>query len=200
MKFPHSSNLTTFSVLISLGMLPPFLGVVAQDKGSMRDVAKHEDLSQRLRMSQQNDPIKEIGPAIGKTEEDPSVPQSKRSLLASSSLLCFRGELTLVPKRAVLHVPDHLKSRFEVNGKVQVKNWEEFYLANRGWIRTMEVTRDQAMGYKPMPEATVQAIQGSSSVIIATYQKGPIAVRPYQEKEEESIEGTSEEATTPTRS
>ncbi len=152
-------------------------------RAPMRDVAKHDDLSMKLRMAQQKDPINNMGPAIGNLEEDPSIPQTKRSFIDSSTILCFRGLITFVPKRAVLHVPKHLESRLKIQGKIQVKNWQEFYLANRGWIRTIEVTRDQALGNTPFSEAAIAAMSESSSLIVATFKEGPIAVRPPQKKD-----------------
>ena len=169
--------------------------------GTMRDAASHDELSQRLRMAQQSDPIKDRGEAIGKIGEDPASANHKRSLLESSSLICYRGQMTLVPKRAVIHVPEHLEDRFGVKGKVEVKNWVEFYMANRGWIRPLEVTRDEALGFKPINEAKLEAIKESSTVVIATFKEGPIAVRPYVDPEAESAESettaTAENAAPP---
>jgi hypothetical protein len=165
--------------------------------GEMRDAASHDQLSSKLRMAQQSDPIKDSGPAIGEVEKDPASAQHKRSLLDSSAILCFRGELTLVPKRAVLHVPEHLEKRFGVNGKVEVKSWQDFYAANRGWIRPLEVTRDEAFGFKPLSEAKLEAIKESTTVVVATFKNGPIAVRPYVDPSEAAASSDKSETPTP---
>jgi hypothetical protein len=163
----------------------------------MRDAASHDQLSSKLRMAQQSDPIRDSGPAIGEIEKDPASAQHKRSLLDSSAILCFRGKLTLVPKRAVLHVPEHLENRFGVNGKVEVKSWQDFYAANRGWIRPLEVTRDEAFGFKPLSEAKLEAIKESTTVVVATFKNGPIAVRPYVDPAEEAASSDKSETSTP---
>ncbi len=164
--------------------------------GEMRDAASHDELSSQLRMARQSDPIKNSGPAIGEVEKDPASAQHKRSLLDSSSILCFRGQLTLVPKRAVLHVPEHLESRFGVNGKVEVKSWQDFYTANRGWIRPLEVTREEAFGFKPLSEAKLESIKESTTIVVATFKGGPIAVRPYVDPAEAA--GSPDNSKTPT--
>ena len=154
----------------------------------MRDTATHDQLSQSLRMAQQKDPIRDLGPAAGNVDEDPSVKNSTRDLIKDSTILCYRGFLTLVPKRAVLHLPDELKDRFEVKPNIAVKPWAEFYALNRGWIRTVEVTRAQAMGEEPMSEDAVKAFAESKAAIIATYKGGPISVLPLKVPEEEGTD------------
>ncbi|MDF1659918.1 MAG: hypothetical protein P1U58_20050 [Verrucomicrobiales bacterium] len=149
----------------------------------MRDSAKHDDLSRKLRMAQRADPIRELGPPVGKTEEDPSLANSERDLIKTSTVFSFRGFLTLVPKRAVLSLPENYKSRLSVTKGAKVQTFRDFYQSNRGWIRTMEVSREQALGHVPFEEATALAIAESSQVVIATYKGGPISVLPLQEEE-----------------
>lgn len=150
----------------------------------MRDVATHDELSQRLKMAQQNDPIRATGPAIGKSEEDPAKPLAERDLIKSSTTLAYRGFLTLVPKRSVLHIPEGFEDRLTVPAKVKVQTFRDFLASNRGWIRTMEVSREQALGHVPFPEETANAIQTSSQIVVATYKGGPISVLPLKDPEE----------------
>ena len=149
--------------------------------GPMRDAVTHEHLSQSLRTAQQKDPVRELGPAIGKVDEDPAVKNTSRDLIKDSTILCYRGFLTLVPKRAVLHLPEKLKDRFEAKPNIQVQTWADFYVANRGWIRTIEVTREQAMGEVAMSEEIVKSFETSTSAIVATFKGGPISVLPVPE-------------------
>lgn len=173
--------------LVSALSLSSLGAAVAQEiyKPVIRDSATHDQLSQTLRMAQQKDPIQNLGPAIGKTEEDPAKALAGRDLIKDSAILCYRGFLTLVPKRAVLHLPDELKDRFEEKNKVKVVSWQQFYQGNRGWIRTVEVTREQAMGQSPMNEEVVESFKTSKSAIIATFKGGPISVLPYVAPEPE---------------
>ena len=95
-----------------------------------------------------------------------------------------------------MHVPEHLESRFGVNGKVEVKSWQDFYTANRGWIRPLEVTREEAFGFKPLSEAKLESIKESTTVVVATFKGGPIAVRPYVDPAEAA--GSPDNSKTPT--
>lgn len=156
----------------------------SSDRSQMRDAVTHDELSRSLRMAQQKDPIRDLGPAIGKVEEDPSLQNSSRDLIKESTVICFNGNLTLVPKRAVLFIPEKLEERIGVKPKQRVKTWADFYQSNRGWIRTVEVSREQAMGQKPISEGILEAIAKSSSLVVATFKNGPISVIPYEEPEE----------------
>lgn len=157
----------------------------------MRDPVRHEDLSNKLRMAQQKDPIRNMGPAAGKVDEDPSQRTTSRDLIKESTVLCHRGFLTLVPKQAVLHQPDSLKDRFEAKDQVKVQTWADFFAANRGWIRTQEVSREQAMGLAPLPEGLMETFKGSQFVVVATFKGGPISVLPYQDPAQEAAENAS---------
>ncbi|MEM6277908.1 MAG: hypothetical protein AAF733_00415 [Verrucomicrobiota bacterium] len=183
-----------FSVIL-LGFL--ILGIQGElaaqkkvDLSQMRDAASHDELSQKLRMAKQSDPIRNLGPPTGNTEEDPSLANAERDLVKSSAIFSFRGNLTLVPKRAVLHVPSNYESRMAPVKGDKVQTWRQFYQSNRGWIRTMEVTREQALGHVPFSEETAEAISESSVVVVATYKGGPISVLPL--KDEEAVPAASD--------
>lgn len=196
------------ATILTLGLAAalPLLGEELPERKTqpMRDVATHGQLSQSLRMAQQNDPVRNIGPAIGQVEEDPFKHYEGRDLVKDSIILCYRGSLTLLPKRSVLHLPDALKSRFEAVTNAAVVTWPDFYKVNRGWIRTVEVTRDQAMGAAPLDDEMLTAFETSASVVVATFKGGPISVKPYIAPEIAPTEtqaavgaGTSEASATP---
>lgn len=158
----------------------------AQNKSvaNMRDVASHDDLSRKLRMAQQADPIREIGPPKGKVNEDPAAAMSQRDLIKNSTIFSYRGFLTLVPNRSVLHVPAHLQGRLAAQDGAKVQTWKQFFQSNRGWIRTLEVSREQALGHVPFSEEVSESIAESSVVVVATYKGGPISVLPLKAEEE----------------
>ena len=49
-----------------------------------------------------------------------------------------------------------------------------------GWITTVEVSRVQAEGNLALADETAKRIQKSASLIVATYQGGPISVLPLK--------------------
>lgn len=194
MNFPRSLLAIGFTALSLLASLE------AQEAKRMKvnDVITNDQMANAHRLANTHDPLRDLGAAAGNINEDPAKRHHQRDLIKESTILCFRGYLTLVPKRAVLHVPDALVSRVGAQEGAEVKTWQEFYQLNRGWLREMEVTREQSKGLSPMPEETLNAIANSTSIVVATFKSGPISVMPYVEPtEEESSEADPKTASKP---
>jgi hypothetical protein len=169
----------TIPLTLLAGFLGPFSIAIAVPE--MRDAATPEDLSLAYRKAGQADPMKVFKPvevAVAPVETP------KRSMIADSDILCFNGDATLVPKRAVLSVPKNVAGRLEYVKGSRLKSWAAFYAINRGWITTVEVSRNQAEGNDPIPEKTREMMQKSGNLVVATYQGGPISVLPPAKPEE----------------
>lgn len=152
-------------------------------KPVFRDVATHEDLVLRLREAEQQDPMKNLAKSEGK---DPSVENQPQNLLESSDLISFQGLTTLVPKRAIIKLPDAFKGR--VNNPQpgnRVVGWLEFYSMNRGWITTVEITRAQAGGREDFAEGVSGQLDKSKNMVVAVLESGPISYLPYKGEAEE---------------
>jgi len=158
--------------------------LTAQNVSGMRDVVTHDQLSRKLRMEQQKDPLADLGPAMGQSDKDPSAALAGRDFVKNSAVLSFRGHLTLVPKRSVLHVPDALLNRMKVEEGAKVQTFQDFLLSNRGWVRAVEVSREQALGHVSLSESVLQSFANSNQVVVATYRGGPISVLPLKDPEE----------------
>lgn len=141
----------------------------------MRDAATHDQLAAKLRGVQQADPMLKLEPAKG---ADPAKENRIPDLLSQSDIVCFGGRATLVPKRAVLHIPANLTERMKLQPGALIQSWGEFLAANRGWITTMEVTRVQAEGREVFDEDTIKRLSESTQLVVATFQGGPISVLP----------------------
>jgi hypothetical protein len=144
----------------------------------MRDVATHQQLARNLRQSQQEDPMKRLEIASG---EDPSKKNVPKDLMSQSDIICFNGLATQVPNSAILVSPANMKDRLEMTPNAKSDGWSEFYIANRGWITTEEVSFEQASGKLPLSEATIKQIAKSRNLIVATYLGGPISVAASKE-------------------
>lgn len=140
----------------------------------MQDAATHEQLARQLRKTQQEDPMKLLPASHG---EDPSRTQAK-DLLSQSDILCFGGLATLLPKRAILLVPKAMAGRTQLSAGVMLMGWAEFHARNRGWITTVEVSRQQAEGTQPLAEDVTKLLLDHPNLVVATYQGGPISVLP----------------------
>ena len=162
----------------------------AQSKKVYRDAATHKSLVGRVKT--QKEPLEDYKSSEKLDESQVSERYKPKSLIARSEILHARGFATLVPKRAVLHLPDGLKAYFGLpTGSTQVVPWSKFYVANRAWIDTVEVTRAQAEGRAPLSEELIKSFEKRRNVVVAVLQGGPISVLPVQAPAEEDKEANS---------
>lgn len=139
----------------------------------MRDAATSEQLTLTYRTAEQDSPMKKLKPA---EVSDAVTSTPKYDIVADSDVLCFNGNVVLVPKRAILLVPKTVEARLKYVKGAKLMSWSEFYAVNRGWITTVEVSRKQAEGNDLIPEETRDMMQQSGNLVIATYKAGPISV------------------------
>lgn len=103
-------------------------------------------------------------------------PRSRKSLLARSQFLAFRGNWTMVPKGAVLHVPDTFKERVVARPKGELISWQEFYRKNRGWLQAQPVRLSDAKGDTPLAPSLFESFTRHGRVVVAVLHNGPISV------------------------
>ena len=115
------------------------------------------------------------------------------NLIERSDVISFNGTTTLVPKKAIIDIPEQYKSRLN-NHKPgnRIVRWNEFLSLNRGWITTVSVSRTQAEGNEPVDPKTVEVYSKSKNLVIAVYQGGPVSMLP-QKKEEAPIQTASKD-------
>ncbi len=156
----------------------------AQAKPQMRPPATHESLSNTLRQAQAINPLNNFKAVEG---EDKTEVYKPESLIGSSDVISFNGLTTLVPKRAILAMPDSVKSRVGSHQQGnRVVQFQEFLQANRGWVTAVEVTRAQAQGREKLADSLVERIGKSTSMMVATFNGGPISVLPPRDPEPEA--------------
>ena len=153
-----------------------------------RDAETHDHIVKKLAVSQKSNPMAKLAESKG---EDPSVKNRPQDLISSSDIISYNGYTTLVPKHAIIQIPENYKSRINkhVSG-YKVIGWFEFYKLNRGWITTVEVSKDQAEGRKPLNEDLRESFKKNSNMIVATYSTGPISLLPLKEPKEENPKKT----------
>ena len=98
------------------------------------------------------------------------------SFLKSSTLLAFNGHWTLVPKRAVIHIPEALQSRIVTKPSGKLLPWTEFLALNRGWLHTQNVAMSDARGETELSPAVCEAYRATGRVVVAVHQRGPISM------------------------
>ena len=142
----------------------------------MRDAATHEQLQKKSHAAIIQDPMKKLPPA---SETDPAK-EAPKDLISQSDILSYDGTFTLVPKRAILAIPTELAKRTQLADATKLVGWKEFHANNRGWISTLEVTREQAEGNSPIDEEILNSFKESTTIIVATYHGGPISILPLK--------------------
>lgn len=176
----------TLLIFASL-LVPAAASPAPQPARVMRDSVTHEQLSLSLRTAGQNDPMRKLAMSRG---PDPSKVNQPEDLLSQSDMISFGGYATLVPKRAIIHIPAALAGRIKMEPGHKIQSWAEFYSLNRGWISTVEVNRPQAEGNLPLPEEISTRIGKSSNLTVATYKGAPISMLPQKVAVETPAETT----------
>lgn len=117
-------------------------------------------------------------------EERKSHP-SQLSLLSQSETLCYNGNWTFVPKGAVLAYGADMKSR--LNAKVSGKflPFPEFLRRNPSWLKTLEVSIEEARGEKSLESETFERIQNTMKVLVTVNEGCPVST--YIQKSDSSL-------------
>lgn len=168
-------------ILIPFILIPLAAGAAP----AIRDAATHDQLVKKYAAAQQNDPMARLVPTQG---PDPAATVQVKDLVSQSDIISFNGLATMVPKGAILHMPQSVADRVNhyQNGS-KLLFWPSFYEKNHGWITTKEVTRRQAEGKDPLDPEFTQRIGKTGNLVIATFAGGPISMLPPQPKEEVAL-------------
>jgi hypothetical protein len=182
--------------ILFLLLVHPLMGEPAQSKPAFRDAATNETLTAEYREVSKKDPMGKFEKTKG---EDPSVVNKVGNLLDNSELITFNGNTTLVPKNAIIRIPEKYKSR--VNNYKQgskILSWVDFYRLNRGWISTIEVSFTQAKGLATVSGKEMDTLEESGNLIVAVLRNGPISVLPLKtDTDKENPEATKPGGTKP---
>ena len=132
-----------------------------------------------------------FGPEFQPTKTKMTPPRG--DLYSNSELLWDGSGHTILPKRAILFVPDALKEKVLEAQKGNFEFWPKFSRENQSWIQPWEVSLDVAKGIKPLSEPIRKSIEKSPKIVVAVYNKFPISVLPPREPEEGLEQGEDAE-------
>ncbi len=123
---------------------------------------------------QKNNPMTRLqsppkGKSVARRPED-------QSIIRQSVILNDGKNWTLVPKGAVIFLPDSMKHRVVAKPVGTLLPWSEFLSNNIAWIATHDVSFDQATGAKPLPAERAAFWAKHDKLVIAVHQNGPISV------------------------
>jgi hypothetical protein len=94
----------------------------------------------------------------------------------TSDVLSDGRNWTLVPRGAVLHVPQALSNRVDAKPIGNLLSWNDFLTVNRGWLFTEEVTPEQAAGKASIPPSRTEVWRKVGKVIVAIHLGGPVSI------------------------
>ena len=130
-----------------------------------------EELSQR----QQSSPMTRLENAV---EGEVKVSRPNDQSIVKNSIILHDGKIwTLVPKGAVIFLPEAMKSRVDAKPVGTLLAFADFLARNRNWIITNEVSFNQAAGSEAFPAERAVFWAKQDKVVIAVHQAGPISVR-----------------------
>jgi hypothetical protein len=101
--------------------------------------------------------------------------------LGRSTVLAQGAYWTIVPKGAVIHVPDNFRARVGAEPKGTLLRWKDFSIRNRGWIHTQPVSFSQAAGKTPLSQETLDHNKKLARVVVAVHRGGPITLHPARQ-------------------
>lgn len=97
-------------------------------------------------------------------------------LMEMSTAIQGGADFMLVPKGSVLFCPPALAVKIVERPTGKMMDWAQFVGANRSWITTFAVTREQVTGEKPIPPDAMERFQKNKLLVLATLQGGPVTV------------------------
>ena len=112
--------------------------------------------------------------------ETPTAPVETRrpaqaSLLQQSVILNDGRHWTLVPRGAVIHLPEAHRRRVDAKPVGTLLPWNEFLRRNIAWITTEELTLRQAEGVHPVNPRRVQFWSKQDKIVVGVHRGGPIS-------------------------
>ncbi len=111
----------------------------------------------------------------GGTEPDGS--SKGWDLNANSEFISFNGTATLVPKHAIIHVPEKLRVNVSTGMNGKFMPWQEFATRYRAVVTTFDVTLDEASGKTPLKPERVEALRKLDRIAVAVLNGSPISFR-----------------------
>jgi len=97
-------------------------------------------------------------------------------LMDYSEFIGIDGYVTLLPKGAIIHVPERLKANVLPKAVGRYLAWPEFSARYRGLVGVREVTLDESSGKKPLDPKAFEVSKKSGLILVAIHAGSPISV------------------------
>ncbi len=89
-----------------------------------------------------------------------------------------RGQVLMIPKKALIHVPDWLQDKVITDGKTEGKlvRIDKFMATNSAWLATYPVSFELAVGKKQFTDQELEQLQTMNKIVVATHGNTPIGI------------------------
>ena len=94
----------------------------------------------------------------------------------TSDYIHFDGFCTFLPKKAIIHVPDHLSSHVVSNPKGRIVEWQVFYRKNLNRVKSLEISLHEAAGKQPIAKRKLDSTSGSAQIVVAVLRGSPVSL------------------------
>lgn len=94
----------------------------------------------------------------------------------NSEFVVFEGHYTLLPKGAILHVPERFKAQVVAKPQGNFILWQEFITRYRAVVSSFEVSLAEASGEAPIKPERLEAARKTGLIIVGTLNHNPISV------------------------
>jgi hypothetical protein len=94
-----------------------------------------------------------------------------------SEFLSFKEHGTLVPKHAIIHVPESLRGCVTTSLHGTFVPWKEFATQYPAIVTTFSVTLEEATGKTPIKPERLELVRKSDRIVVAVLNGSPISCR-----------------------
>ncbi|MCW1913945.1 hypothetical protein OJ996_10185 [Luteolibacter sp. GHJ8] len=107
--------------------------------------------------------------------EEKAIPK-RWDLESNSEYIAFGEFVTLLPKGAIIHVPEKHKANVVKEMKGALLLWPEFVARYPGLVSRMDVSLEEASGQKPIAAERLKAARNTGLIIVGVLNQNPITV------------------------
>jgi hypothetical protein len=149
--------------------------VIPSAQGGAMAQATYQSASDDQLAILRNRPLFAGQASAGKTDRPPL------TINETSDFIAFDGFCTLVPKGAILFVPDRMRAGVVAAPSGELVLWLPFLSRNTARIIPLEVTIRQASGMEPINPRVLESAAKSGHMVVAVMQGSPtsVAVNPH---------------------
>ncbi|WP_367872418.1 hypothetical protein [Luteolibacter sp. Populi] len=97
-------------------------------------------------------------------------------LETNSEFVVFDGNVTILPKGAIIHVPDRYKANVVTKMQGNLMLWPEFVARYPGLVARMDVTMEEVTGTTPFKPERLLAERRRNLIIVGVLNGNPITV------------------------